>query len=325
MFQTDLVIWLQSLGSPIVTWLLSTVTLLGYAPVYIALIITLAFGMRLRPSLAVLLGVLLTVLATETLKTTFALPRPSDIDARVQEPGDATQPIPVVERGGGADFWALPTADAIAAVREKPDPSYGLPSGHVSIATVFLLGVALFFRSRPVLVFAAFWIPLMALSRMYLGRHFLADVLGGVVVGVLGALVAVALLGRHDREEPSQNPVAALTPIALVSLLLLILMPFVPSLDAENVGRFVGAVVAYGVVLITGFPSDRGSPWQRGGRILTGVAMYFATSGLFGALFDATGWEGTRVGELSVAVLIMAIGLAGTVAVARRIRLYVPA
>lgn len=325
MFQADFVIWLQSLGSPILTWLLSTVTLLGYTPVYVALVMTLAFGVRLRPSLAVLVGLLLTGIVTGALKTSLALPRPSDIDARVQEPGDATPPIPVVERGGGEGFWALPTSEAIAAARAHPETDYGFPSGHVSLATAFFLGVALFFRSRHALVFGAFWAPLMAVSRMYLGRHFLADVLGGVVVGVLCVLVVVALLRRLEREEPSQPPAVALTPIAVVSLLLLSLTPFASFLDAETVGQFIGVVVAYGVVLTIGFPSDRGSIWQRGGRVLTAVALYVPTSRLLDIVFDATGWEDGRVGALAAGALLTTITLAGTVAVAKRVRLYVAA
>jgi membrane-associated phospholipid phosphatase len=325
MFQTDFVVWLQSLGSPILTWLLSTVTLLGYAPVYIALMLTLAFGMRLRPSLAVLLALLVAGISTDALKTGLALPRPSDIDARVQEPGDATPPIPVVQRGGGASFWTLPTAEAIAAVRAQPEPSYGFPSGHVALATAFFLAVALFFRSRHALVFGAFWAPLMAVSRMYLGRHFLADVLGGVVVGVLCVLVVVALLRRLERGELPQPPAVAFAPIAVVSLLLLVLTPFVSFLDADNVGRFVGVVVAYGVVFTMGFPSDRGSIWQRGGRVLTAVALYVAASRLLDVVFDATGWEDSRVAELLAGVLLTAMILTGTVAVCRRLRLYVAA
>ena len=325
MFQTDYVIWLQSLGSPIVTWLLYIVTLLGYPLAYMALIMTLAFGVRLRPSLAVLLGILLTGISTEAMKTGFALPRPSDIDARVQEPGDASPPIPVVERGGGASFWALPTSEAIAAARAQPDTSYGFPSGHVGLATAFFLGVALFFRSRHALVFGAFWVPLMAVSRMYFGRHFLADVLGGVVVGVLGVLAAVAMLRQLEREEPSRSPAVAFAPMAVVSLLLVVLTPFVSILDAENVGRVVGVAVAYGIVLAIGFPSDRGSMWQRAGRIIIAVALYVPTSRLLDVLFDATGWKDSRIGELSAGALITAISLAGTVAVCRRIRLYVAA
>jgi len=150
-------------------------------------------------------------------------------------------------------------------------------------------------------------------------------VLGGVVVGVLGVLATVAMLRQLEREEPSRSPAVAFAPMAVVSLLLVVLTPFVSILDAENVGRVVGVAVAYGIVLAIGFPSDRGSMWQRAGRIIIAVALYVPTSRLLDVLFDATGWKDSRIGELSAGALITAISLAGTVAVCRRIRLYVAA
>ena len=42
MFQAEPILWLQSLGSPPLTWLLYAVTLLGYIPVYVVLLLVLA-------------------------------------------------------------------------------------------------------------------------------------------------------------------------------------------------------------------------------------------------------------------------------------------
>jgi hypothetical protein len=47
-------------------------------------------------------------------------------------------------------------------------------------------------------------IILMPISRMYLGRHFLADVLGGLVLGLLFILVAI-LIERKDRVRPTTD------------------------------------------------------------------------------------------------------------------------
>lgn len=294
LFQTEPIIWLQGFASPALTWLMTTVTLLGYTPVYAALILVLAFGIRLRPSLGVLVALLLTGILTEGLKNGLALPRPGDIDAQVEALGD---------QGGG----------------------YGFPSGHVSTATAFLVGVALFFRSRQVLAFAALWIPMMAVSRMYLGRHFLADVLGGFAVGLLAILAAALLLRPLERRQPSQPLAPALAPLGLVSLILVALTPFVAFLSAQYVGRLAGVVVAYGVLLMMGFPPDHGSMWRRGARVCTAAALYLATSQLLDALFEVMGWMHTRPGTMTAAALATAVALAGTVAVSRRARLYLVA
>lgn len=324
MFQIEPVLWLQSFDSPVVAWLFSAVTFLGYTAAYVALVIGLAFGVRLRPSLLALITLLLAGIATDALKNGFALPRPSDVDVRAAwvERGGAA---PLVDRGAGGSFWALPDPAAVAAVRALPEVSYGLPSGHVGSATAFFLALALFFRAQRVLLFAAGWIPLMALSRMYLGRHFLADVLGGVVVGLLAVGVAALLLRPLHRAERSAAGLRPLALLAAVGLALLVLTPFEPLLDAENVGRLLGVVTALGLVLVRGFPADGGPVGQRAARVVTAVVLYLASSRGFGALLAAAGWEDRRAGALAAGFLITGVTLAGTVELCRRFGWYVAA
>ena len=85
MFQAEPIVWLQSFESPALTWFLGAVSWLGYTPVYISLILGLIFAVKLRPSLSVLLALLITGLLTQTLKDGFALPRPSQVDERVSK------------------------------------------------------------------------------------------------------------------------------------------------------------------------------------------------------------------------------------------------
>ena len=209
MFQTEPVLWLQSLESPGLTWLMTTVTNLGYTPVYAALLIVLIFGFRLKHGLFVFVAMLISGILTDGLKRGLEFPRPSDLDVRVIEPGHERPPL-LVEDGGADTFWALPSEEAMEAVDRQPYWSYGLPSGHVSAATAFFLALAFFFRSRAVLVFAVCWILLMALSRMYLGRHFIADVLGGMGVGVfavaLSSYVVRPLLEKDASERGFFGP-----------------------------------------------------------------------------------------------------------------------
>jgi len=322
MFQIEPILWLQSFASPVLTWLLSAVTMLGYTWVYVALILSLAFGLRLRPSLSVLLALLIAGTLIGALKNGLALPRPSDIDARVVDPGEGPS-VPLLDSGGATSFWALPPPEALAAVRAQPDWSYGLPSGHVGSATAFFLGLAFFWRSRGVLLFAVCWIPLMALSRMYLGRHFVGDVIGGLAVGVF-AIVAAALLTRPlEVDSPSRSSLRALLPLAGIMLALLFSTPLLPLLDAENVGRLLGLLVAYSIVLLQGFPADDGTVWQRSARVLTAVILYVVTSRVVALVMESTGWEESRLGAMAAAFLLTSVTLAGTVAICRRLQWYV--
>lgn len=345
MFQAEPVLWLQSFASPILTHLFSTVTLLGYMPVYIVLLLLLVFGFRMRPGLGVLAALLLAGILTGWLKTTAALPRPGEIDARVREPGSAAAP-PAVDPGaapaggpaagsrGGWGFWSLPDAETLATFRALPDPSYGFPSGHVSAATAFFLAAAWFLRSRAVLAFAVVWVVMMSLSRMYLGRHFLADAIGAIVVGVAAAAAAWILFRpilkgavrlpeeAAPREDVAKPGAAAVVPLALLGLLLVALAPFVPALEPETVGRLAGLAVSCGVLSARGFPPDGGTPARRAGRVVAGALVLVATHGLVRWLLATTGPEGTRIGTLAGGVVFMTLFLLITVAVSRRLRLY---
>lgn len=97
-------------------------------------------------------------------------------------------------------------ADAIAAgrvaVHVVGEPLYRLsfPSGHTETAfyaATFLLGRC-GRRATPALVLAA----LIGLSRVYVGAHFVVDVLAGALLGAVGAALTLGLLARRIAGDP---------------------------------------------------------------------------------------------------------------------------
>ena len=114
MFQIEPVLWLQSFESPGLTWLMSTISWLGYTIVYATLLIVLIFGVRLKQGLFVFLALIICGILTSGLKNGLMFPRPSDVDIRVIEPGFERPPL-LVDGGGAKSFWALPSSEAMAA------------------------------------------------------------------------------------------------------------------------------------------------------------------------------------------------------------------
>jgi membrane-associated phospholipid phosphatase len=68
-------------------------------------------------------------------------------------------------------------------------PSLGgsYPSGHACRAIVLAATTAMVVRRRWVTVLLAGWVAVVIATRVYLGEHWTSDVLGGVVLGLVGA------------------------------------------------------------------------------------------------------------------------------------------
>jgi hypothetical protein len=100
-------------------------------------------------------------------------------------------------------------------------------------------------------VLAVAWIALMALSRMYLGRHFLGDVIGGVGVGLITVVIALVVLKLDHlvRELRKHHPWPAHRVMAIAIVIagaaLLVGLP-----DAGDAGRLLGT--AAGVLFLVG-------------------------------------------------------------------------
>jgi hypothetical protein len=122
------------------------------------------------------------------------------------------------------------------------EDSYGFPSGHVSATTSFVVGLGLLLRwSRRRWTLAVLWIAAMAVSRMYLGRHFPGDVIGGVAVGIATVWLGFQVLkvGHLARDSRVHDPWPAhrvmTMAIVLAGSALLLGLP-----DAGDAGRMLG-------------------------------------------------------------------------------------
>lgn len=123
---------------------------------------------------------------TVGLKSLFALPRPPGA-------GEATVPL-----------W-LPAALHDVYVNTATGDGFGFPSGHAIGATMVYGGLATFLdvgTRRQRLRAAGVLIGVIALTRLALGVHYLADVVGGVAVGLTG----VWLFQRVARSGFRPNP-----------------------------------------------------------------------------------------------------------------------
>ncbi len=111
-----------------------------------------------------------------------------------------------------------------AAGHLVPESTFSFPSGHGMFAGEFFLLIAILvmceakglsWRTRPLLVVAGLGLSLsVAASRVWLGVHYVSDVVAGFLIGAIWVAVAVAVrykghlwVGR-DRHPPAPSPPA---------------------------------------------------------------------------------------------------------------------
>jgi undecaprenyl-diphosphatase len=84
---------------------------------------------------------------------------------------------------------------------------YGFVSSHAANTMACGLLFSLIWRNKIATVGLMLWVAMNCYSRMYLGVHYPSDILGGLMVGVLMAVVAyqvllmLGVLSRHDADE----------------------------------------------------------------------------------------------------------------------------
>ncbi len=131
------------------------------------------------------------------LKWTFHAPRPYWVDARVK---------------------AL-----------ESEISYGIPSGHTQSATVGWGYLALHVKRWWMWLIAALVIFGVALARVYLGMHYLGDVIGGLIVGLIVLIAFVVFEPRVTRWILPKPIGVQIATAFIASMLMLAIMLIVRS------------------------------------------------------------------------------------------------
>lgn len=328
MFQTDLNHFFQSLESTAMNYVMMIVNGMGYSSFTIPLILVVIFGFDFKKGFITLQVLLWSSVLVDILKQTFMLPRPTDVDGTLKSFGDPPAIEPGINRAAQSFFEFLP-ADVINKTRRLGISSYGLPSGHVMTTTAIWGSLALLFRRLWLTLFSMVILLFMSMARMYYGRHFLADVLAGIVFSALLLGVLTFLLTRTRILSDFFAYALISMQINFKFLLLLIyllLLPvaisLIPESDKEITGRWWGINIGFLFIAMSGFPQDKHSFRTRLLRVVVAAIFYLCINFLIGRAFESLGWEDKLGMEFLAQALIASLTFIGAVLALKKIRFY---
>lgn len=286
MFQTDINHILQGYSSGWLDNFMLGVSWTGGQAFLVGILCLIALGIDLKRGFLLLQIFLITVIATDVFKTLFELPRPSFVDNGLMSFGALKEGMTALTGGAAETFLSLPPDTSITAYRAwdwKPG-EYGLPSGHVANAVALWGGAALVFRKNLLGLFAVLMVILMMISRLYLARHFLADVLAGLALSTTILLVSAVLLNRLNWQKLFlRNSYSLAENRGAVSLFLIgFAVPVAILISGEGHAGRIAGLMAINLALLAlirvDIPLDSGNLWQRILRVALGIGLYVAVN-----------------------------------------------
>lgn len=168
----EVVEFFQSLQSNFFDFFFNMISFLGEQYVYILIlgIIYYAYDKKLGEYLA--FTMFFTGLFNNTIKQIVSAPRP---------------------------FEKYPTR--VENLRPGTSTGHSFPSGHTQMFTTFLFAESFHTRKVRMIVVASILSALMAISRMYLGVHFLEDVLTSIFLGITTAYILSKVFFRLSEQQ----------------------------------------------------------------------------------------------------------------------------
>jgi membrane-associated phospholipid phosphatase len=159
-------------------------------------------------------------------------------------------------------------------------PNYSTPSGHSQFSATLYGWFAVRIRRWWVVIFAVVLTTLVGISRIYLGVHFLEDVLLGWGLGVL-TIIAFVFLDKPAKAFLSRfRQEYLLLGLAAIGLLLALIASLLPEPPYDNFGSIGGMTIglALGLALERRFVNftiepRNGQKWRLVLRVIIGLVI----------------------------------------------------
>lgn len=280
MWQTEINIFLQSYSSDYLTNFLKFITNIGGENAAIAISIVIMFGVRFRTGFILFQVCTFSRCINDLLKLFFALPRPVSVDSNVKILWKSKpNTTPMISMGAKKFFSMLPQ-ETIDYFRVHKIGSFGFPSGTSTRAISFWGMIFMVFKNTWIRAIAILFIILIPISRIYFGRHFLADVLGSFILSFIIIIIFYVLIYKNSKlmrfmfDEKGYKVDNKLIILILYLFVLPFVCLFLPKLTRFVLGPLLGVNAGYMLLRYKGLPKDTGKFIIRLSRVIVAGICY---------------------------------------------------
>jgi len=280
-FELDIIRWLQSIRTDLLDSFFKLVTLLGEELILIVLLGFIYWSVNKKIGEKIGFTVFISLTLNSILKLVIHRPRPFMVDSSIEN----LKP----ESAGG----------------------YSFPSGHTQTAATSFFSLYYFLKKNWLLIVAIIITVLVAISRMYLGVHYLSDVVFGAILGIL---IAWLMSKYFDLIKHIDKVYKVLLALSLLAVLVVVIVNYLGNMtengldaaqfyfDSEAVLKMLGTVAGFIIGVNfekqhVNFENHR-TLWKNLVRFGLGIAVILAVrygaKALFGLIVDS---EELVVGE----------------------------
>ncbi len=204
-FEIDIIVWLQNNRSSLLDALFQFFTLFGEETVLILILGFIYWCYDKAHGEVIGLTVFISIAINSVLKIIINRPRPFLVDSRIEN------------------------------LKPSTSGSSSMPSGHTQTAATTYFSLNRLFKKNWMLIIAIVITFFVAFSRMYLGVHYLSDVLVGAALGIILAIYIPKLLDKIENKRRFYN-------IALIAvngaLLIILVISYIGNMTDAGVDAF---------------------------------------------------------------------------------------
>ncbi len=224
-FELDIIHWLQNLRNDFLNSLFEGITFFGEEVIIIVVLGVLYWCINKKTGERLGLTLFVSLMFNSIIKVIFMRPRPFIADS------------------------------SIKPLRLETASGYSFPSGHTQSASTLFFGLYYFLKKKWLLIVAIIIALLVAVSRMYLGVHYMTDVLVGGLLGILFAYLGNRYLTDNINYKKIYTYILGILFIAFIVLMTInVIKAYGENIafdsaqfyfDAESMSKMFGTIIGF--------------------------------------------------------------------------------